>query len=437
MIIKFNSSVKIKNNIVESPDVRLKIKTCLSSIQKALSALILGAEEDEIIDDITSDDELAYLFYCIELFKRHGLLTYETGLIKCEPFNGEFSFKNRSEGKFQLSRFVLCRPLNGEFIIETPLSPIRMYIKDLEGFRFLSAFKKPLTLEEVMKAFSNLGEMDVKSTFSLLYSANILTAKEESAPSLQWDFYDLFFHSRCRLGRHDAPLGGTFRFRGKIPSLPSVKPCSGNPLISLVKPVEELSLSLEQTIEKRESIREHGATPISIEQIGEFLYRCARIKQVNPYHDDEISFRPYPGGGARYELELYLVVFKCEGLEQGVYHYHPLEHQLCKVRNLDNEAEVLLQNAMQASMKKEYPQVLIILGARFQRVSWKYESMAYSVILKNVGVLLQTMYLVATAMELAPCALGSGNSDLFCDVMETDYLVESSVGEFMLGSRPR
>jgi len=45
------------------------------------------------------------------------------------------------------------------------------------------------------------------------------------------------------------------------------------------------------------------------------------------------------------------------------------------------------------------------------------------------------MYLVATAMDLAPCALGGGDSDLFTKVAGTDYLQESSVGEFMLGRK--
>jgi SagB-type dehydrogenase family enzyme len=62
--------------------------------------------------------------------------------------------------------------------------------------------------------------------------------------------------------------------------------------------------------------------------------------------------------------------------------------------------------------------------------------MAYAVILKNLGVLIQTMYLVATASDLAPCAVGGGDSDLFCKVTGTNYLEETSVGEFMLGSLP-
>jgi oxazoline/thiazoline dehydrogenase len=79
--------------------------------------------------------------------------------------------------------------------------------------------------------------------------------------------------------------------------------------------------------------------------------------------------------------------------------------------------------------------VLVILAARFPRLAWKYESIAYSLILKHVGVLYQTMYLAATAMGLAACAVGGGDSDLFCQAAGTQYAAETSVGEFLLGSR--
>jgi SagB-type dehydrogenase family enzyme len=97
--------------------------------------------------------------------------------------------------------------------------------------------------------------------------------------------------------------------------------------------------------------------------------------------------------------------------------------------------EELLKNASQSTGQKYMPQVLIVIAARFQRLAWKYESMAYAAMLKHVGVLYQTMYLVATAMGLAPCGLGGGNSDLFVKAARTDYYAETSIGEFTLGSK--
>ena len=81
-------------------------------------------------------------------------------------------------------------------------------------------------------------------------------------------------------------------------------------------------------------------------------------------------------------------------------------------------------------------QVLVILASRFQRMSWKYNSSSYHATLKNVGALYQTMYLVATAMGLAPCGLGGGDSELFCQATGLQFHEETSVGEFMLGSLP-
>ncbi|MFD0530627.1 hypothetical protein ACFQ1I_34450 [Kitasatospora arboriphila] len=48
----------------------------------------------------------------------------------------------------------------------------------------------------------------------------------------------------------------------------------------------------------------------------------------------------------------------------------------------------------------------------------------------------QTLYLVATAMGLAPCGLGSGDTDAAARALGLDWTAESSVGEFLIGSRP-
>lgn len=79
----------------------------------------------------------------------------------------------------------------------------------------------------------------------------------------------------------------------------------------------------------------------------------------------------------------------------------------------------------------------MILTSRFSRLSWKYDAIAYSLTLKNVGVLFAYMYLIGTALGLATCALGCGDSATFASATGLDVLEESSVGEFILGSRDR
>lgn len=264
--------------------------------------------------------------------------------------------------------------------------------------------------------------------------------EEENDTLVQWEFHDLLFHSRSREGRHDKPVFITHRFLHKIEPLPAVKPEDAFERINLYKPdiqkLKEVDPPFTFVLEERKTIRSYDDKPITAQQLGEFLYRSARVREIFSMDNMECSNRPYPSGGACYELELYIVVNTCENIPSGLYHYCPQHHQLGKLCERNSEVERLLRDARLATAGQDgLPQVLIILAARFPRVSWSYESLAYATILKDVGVLFQTMYLVATAMNLAPCALAGGNSDLFSAVAGVDYYAQTSVGEFRLGSK--
>ena len=58
--------------------------------------------------------------------------------------------------------------------------------------------------------------------------------------------------------------------------------------------------------------------------------------------------------------------------------------------------------------------------------------------LKHVGIIFQQLYLVSTALGLAPCALGVGNSRTFQYAImdDSNHEVIHSVGEFIIGSKP-
>jgi SagB-type dehydrogenase family enzyme len=58
------------------------------------------------------------------------------------------------------------------------------------------------------------------------------------------------------------------------------------------------------------------------------------------------------------------------------------------------------------------PQILVTI-ARFGRVSWKYSALAYALILKNVGLPMQTFYIMAADMNLGACAIGASDIQMF------------------------
>jgi SagB-type dehydrogenase family enzyme len=66
-------------------------------------------------------------------------------------------------------------------------------------------------------------------------------------------------------------------------------------------------------------------------------------------------------------------------------------------------------------------------------VAWKYSSIAYALILRDAGVLLQTLYLMATDAGLGGCAIGTAHIELFAKMTGLEFHVESPVAQFALG----
>jgi SagB-type dehydrogenase family enzyme len=119
-----------------------------------------------------------------------------------------------------------------------------------------------------------------------------------------------------------------------------------------------------------------------------------------------------------------------------VYHYDPLGHRLEHVRADRAAVDELLGCARVAAAMDDPPQVLISMTARFRRLGWKYEGLAYRLVLMHVGVLIQSLYLVCTAMRLAPCAVGSVSIAAAAHAFGTDWRVEPCVGQFIIGRDP-
>lgn len=416
-----------------------------------------GATEEalaEIVTEKDGTDALAKLYYHLMTFAKHRIISYSIifngkRLATLAPNSALFSFSHASinpQSNYVLSRFAYIHMEHGAMVMESPLSHGKLSLYGQEAAVMTAELARAQTLAALCDALPHLSPDTVLLFLKMLVGAGFACEvkdgkayPEESAALMQWDFHDLLFHARSRLGRHANPYGGTYRFHSKIEPLPVIKPAIMEDAIPLYRPdMDALSQKdhpFTLVLEERKSIREYAREPITERQLGEYLYRTARVKQVLCSEYQDLSRRPYPGSGAIYELELYLTVQACRGISSGFYHYCPERHVLEKISGLTEAAVSLLEDAKSSTGMEETPQILITIAARFQRLSWKYESMAYSLILKNVGVLYQTMYLVATAMDLAPCAIGGGDSDLFARAAGLDYDSETSVGEFLIGSK--
>ena len=439
--------------VLQSFKRKLTFKNPTTGLRTALTTLKAdkGATEQELNQIVQQTDDVCELFtFNSYLTKLIGLgwISFGIDLATAIPLTEDFQFTVPTvnwQQSFTLSRFTYLHQVAGEMILESPLSQAKICLHDWRGAAIIAKLAQPHTVAELAD-IPTVTKEEIELFLSLLLATQMLRVDPPAANSdsledtvlEQWDFHDLLFHTRSRQGRHNQPMGATYRFVDTIEPLPAVKPQMSSKTVQLHKPnLERLKvqdISLTQALETRRSLRKYD-TPITIQQLGEFLYRTARVKQLVKLGQGGYTSRPYPSGGGLYELELYPLINICTGIDSGFYHYDPLNHQLCLLGEPTKYSEKMLKDAWDASGRQDRAQILIAIAARFPRLAWKYESIAYSLVLKHVGSLYQTMYLVATAMDLAPCALGSGNADLFTKVARTSYYEESSVGEFMLGKR--
>ncbi|MFI6152915.1 SagB family peptide dehydrogenase [Kitasatospora sp. NPDC051170] len=352
-----------------------------------------------------------------------------------------------------LSRFAYLRRLpedhEGACVLESPMAPFRLTLHRPSVGAFVAAVTAARPVTEASR-LAGLDPAAGRSLAALLAETGLLDDGTAGDPPL-WDFHDLLFHARSRPGRHDYPTGGVYAHPevAQLPAVPGAGARESGDGIDLPVPDWDEVIArdplLTEVLEGRSSVRDYAAAPVTLDQLAELLYRVARIRRIVPAdpedpHGYDVVDRVYPAGGATGELEIYLSVVRCEGLVPGVYRYDAAAHRL-RPRPFSGPADEaafreLMTAAWRATGCTVDPQVLLTVTSRFGRLSWKYSQIAYALTLKHVGVVYQTLYLVATAMGLAPCGLGSGDTDAAARALGLDWTAESSVGEFLIGSRP-
>ena len=393
---------------------------------------------------------------------RHGLLEYglarsRTGSyqVVIEPQTPDYWPQTPRLGSNEvivLSRFSYLRRRANEMILKSPLAGALFKIyspKIVAGLASLSTPQKikQLRLQGGAAADELLALLvDCRILFKVdPKRANELRLAEGDDNLVLWDFHDLLFHTRSTEGRHANPLGGSYLYSSIMPSLPAVRPRWPGKKIDLLSSLDEHQQpvsELTKILRERHSTRDFdNHQPITLTELSRFLDEAARVQskwkaKVEVGDDDPVvayAARPYPSAGGSWELELYLSVNNCEGLARGFYHYDADRHALVPIAVRPESFEAVLKNAEFATGAPAPPQILITITARFGRVLWKYSSIAYSLILKDLGVLMQTLYVTATDMGLGGCAIGTADIDLFSKMAGIEFYVEGPIGHFTLG----
>ncbi|GAB2688669.1 SagB family peptide dehydrogenase [Nocardia thraciensis] len=338
-----------------------------------------------------------------------------------------------------LSKFAVLHRDSEGFTLEHPMSWCDLRIADhrvlaLLGGQDPAESDLPAAVIDRLAADLHWGGFSVEAPDQ--------EAKEFSTRS--WSTPDLWFHRRSTLGPRTITwehFGPTKWAKGDFPQPPARK--RAYPADPIELPAPDLSAlrandpTLTAVVEDRYSCREHDdATPISRAQLAELLYRTARTREIRSAGaGEDLLSRPYPSGGSVYEIEVYPIVRRAEGLDPGMYHYDSFDHVLRRIADEDSPPVQRLVRSTAATMVDgREPQVVLLLAARSGRVMWTYEQVAYASILKHVGVLMQTVYLAGTAMGLGVCAQGFSDTAAFTAAAGVDELEECGVGSILVGT---
>jgi SagB-type dehydrogenase family enzyme len=301
--------------------------------------------------------------------------------------------------------------------IISPVSGTTFSTGDASLLAVLSTFAVPRTVDEG----------DAAAPIDEWIAAGILVDADspELASVHHWDRAALALHasSRARKWRKN-PVPAT---------APAVAARRSDHVVPLAHGrVSEGHNDLAVLLEARRSRRLWAPVAIEFQTFSDLFWLSARNRASE--HTEYVS-RPYPSGGRAYSLELYPVLAEgaVDTLSPGVYRYLPEAHALEVVAPFGDDARRILVVAGNTAAAAP-PPVAIVITSRYARLSEQYGTLSYSLILKEVGCLFQTLYLAAESLGLAACALGKGTpAGLLARLCGTTDIEEPVVGEFAMG----
>jgi len=305
----------------------------------------------------------------------------------------------------------------------------------------IPAAKQQIALSHIKFVLEHDGQVLVK-THTLATSVplnEVGKSLEDADIPKSWEFHDLLFHSKTRNGRVLGKLGGTARFT-IMPhhQEPSTQPLPGDILLPSIDIANVIAVDppFGVVLEKRTSIRAWDGPELPVVKLAELL---ARVMHLIPRSDEmfgkviERAARTYPSGGGLYEIDIVVFASRVAGLAPGAYVYRQGSHSLGALTGaLENQEKVIFGASEATGGGMSRPQVLLVLAARYPDIATKYEGIAYSLMLKHVGVMMATIQYSATAMGLGSVPLGTGDSDAFALATGLDYYTQGSIGEIAI-----
>jgi len=168
-------------------------------------------------------------------------------------------------------------------------------------------------------------------------------------------------------------------------------------IISLPKPKLVGEMSVEETIARRQSIRNFTPHSLTLNQLSQLLWSAQGItKQFR---------RAVPSAGATYPLDVFAVIGIVEGVNPGIYHYLPMKHSMELIKEGDMRKELSLA-ALNQHFIADAPLDIVITG-EYRRTTLRYGMRGEKYVHMEVGHVGQNLSLIAESLGLGTVVIGA------------------------------
>jgi SagB-type dehydrogenase family enzyme len=205
-----------------------------------------------------------------------------------------------------------------------------------------------------------------------------------------------------------------------IASPPLEKPIPvGTQRIDLLPPEKLHDIStvdVFSAIANRRSRRVFKREPLTLKELSFLLWATQGIRKIAT---PGTAFRVVPSAGCRHALETYLCIFNVAGLEEGIYRYLPVEHQLLLISQPADLSSLLSQAALGQDFVGKSAATFIWTTIPY-RMEWRYDIAAHKVIAIDAGHACQNLYTACEAIHAAACAVAAYHQELMDNLLGVD-----------------
>jgi SagB-type dehydrogenase family enzyme len=223
--------------------------------------------------------------------------------------------------------------------------------------------------------------------------------------------------------RKEIDFSMTDQSRGKEPP-PVQKKYDTNRRIEKLPPVaefmHEFTVTLAESIKRRESVRIFSAEPLKLKELSFLLWATQGVRSVP---GPGSTLRTVPSAGARHSFETYLYIRRVENLSEGIYRYLPLSHCLLFEFTEENIPDKLAGCCF-GQMYAGNCAVAFIWSVIPYRMEWRYHLAAHKVTAIDAGHVCQNLYLACQAINAGTCAIGAYDQERFDKFLHLDGINE-------------